>query len=840
MVDFEKLRKDRGVSKSIDPIEIFRRLPKTSKINDLWNSQAEALREWNLRRKDKDIVLKLNTGGGKTLVGLIIAQSIANETDGPTMYLCPTVQLTEQIYNFSKEYGFKTSIYKKGSSLDADFLSGKHIMIATYRALFNAQSKFGTTESIKDYVHLNGIIIDDAHAAFSNIRDYFILSIEKKSHPELYSELCTLFRNDFMKLNKAGTFDDIVNRSDPSILEVPYWGWKQRSDQIREKLAETISDTPPFVFTWPLIRDEFDYCHALISYRSFSITPLYPLVDKFPSFSKCPRRVYMSATLANDSSIIRTFDANRKSVSEPITSKSLAGVGERMILAPALMDIDPNQIENIVKQVIEKISTNAGVLILVPSNKDLKIWMDIATVPRESKDVKEYVDKLRNKKVGAYAFSNRYDGLDLPDDSCRLLVMAGRPSGDNIYDSFRHRVLKNSRVINTALAQRIEQGIGRGTRGSGDYCVVILLENKLISWTSMFSNLELLTPSTRAQLEMGNEISKNVSSLQEFEETINKCLNRNISWVEYHADSLAELTDPIQPDVDSLEIAESERKYFKHIRDGYYDKAISVLSEYDNEDIDEHFRGWLVQLCARASYYWGNESQATEFQKHTYSLNKSLLRPQVEPPYVSLSNLGDQSRAIVEPILEYKQRKGYLAQFDEIKSQLNPIATTNQFEESLKRFGSILGFQTQRPEKEEFIKKGPDVLWILDENKALIIEAKSRKKQDNKLNKDEFGQVLTSYEWFKDKYPRYQGIKVVVHPNNYTTDSILASDTYALTMDNLSAMLSNAGILISELCKSTAPSETLIAKCESGIKELKLTPEGIVERFLTPFESSVE
>ena len=840
MVDFDKLRKDRGVSKSIDPIEIFRRLPKTSKINDLWNSQAEALREWDLRRNDKDIVLKLNTGGGKTLVGLIIAQSIANETDGPTMYLCPTVQLAEQIYNFSKEYGFKTTLYEKGCSLDADFLSGKNIMIATYSALFNALSKFGTTESIKDYVPLKGIIIDDAHAAFSNIRDYFTISIEKQSHPELYSELCTLFRNDFMKLNKAGTFDDIVNRSDLGILEVPYWGWKQRSDQIREKLAETISGTSPFVFTWPLIRDEFDYCHAIISSKSFSITPLYPLIDKFPSFSTCPSRVYMSATLANDSSIIRTFDVNRKSISEPITSKSLAGVGERMILAPALMDIDPKQIENIVKQVIEKISTKAGVLILVPSNKDLKVWVDIATVPHESKDVKEYVDKLRNERAGAYGFSNRYDGLDLPDEACRLLVMAGRPSGDNIYDSFRHRVLKNSRVINTSLAQRIEQGIGRGTRGSGDYCVVILLGNRLISWTSMFSNLELLTPSTRAQLEMGNEISKNVSSLQEFEETINKCLNRDISWVEYHADSLAELTDSIQPDVDSLEIAESERKYFKHIRDGYYDKAISVLSEYDNEGIDKHFRGWLVQLCARASYYWGNESQASEFQKHTYSLNKSLLRPQVEPPYVSLSNLGEQSRAIVKPILEYKQRKGYLAQFDEIKSQLNPIATSNQFEESLKRFGSILGFQTQRPEKEEFVKKGPDVLWILDENKALIIEAKSRKKQANKLNKDEFGQVLTAYEWFKGKYPRYQGIKVVVYPNNYTTDSISASDTYALTMDNLSIMLSNARILISELCISSAPSETLIAKCESRIKELKLTPEEIIEHFLTPFESSVE
>lgn len=498
MVDFEKLRKDRGVSKPTDPIEIFRRLP--SNINDLWNSQAEALREWNKNRESKDIVIKLNTGGGKTLVGLIILQSIANETNGLTMYLCPTVQLTEQIYTLSKEYGFKTAIYKKGEPLDDDFLSGKCILIATYKALFNANNKFGTVDDT-EHVHLNGIIIDDAHAAFSDIRDSFTISIKKQSNRTLYSKLCTLFRDDFNKLGKIGSFDDIVRGGEPNlILEIPYWSWKQRSDQIRGILAESISEEYPFIFTWPLLRDEFDYCHALIGHRSFDITPLYPLVDKFPSFSECSRRVYMSATLADDSPIIRTFDANRGSVSNPITPKSLAGVGERMILAPELTDIDPKKIKNIVKKAIKKISKNAGVLILVPKNSDLKEWDDVATLPENTEDVTNFVKKLVDEKSGAYAFANRYDGLDLPDDSCRLLVMSEKPSGEKIYDLFHHRVIKDGRIANTTFAQRIEQGMGRGTRGSGDYCVVILLGKGLISWISKSSNLELLTPSTSTSI----------------------------------------------------------------------------------------------------------------------------------------------------------------------------------------------------------------------------------------------------------------------------------------------------------------------------------------------------
>jgi len=60
MVDFKKLRNSKQKSLPIDPVEIFRRLPKTSEIADLYSSQAQVLNDWFQRRSQRDVVLKLS------------------------------------------------------------------------------------------------------------------------------------------------------------------------------------------------------------------------------------------------------------------------------------------------------------------------------------------------------------------------------------------------------------------------------------------------------------------------------------------------------------------------------------------------------------------------------------------------------------------------------------------------------------------------------------------------------------------------------------------------------------------------------------------------------------
>lgn len=176
MVDFDKLRTTKKKPKEIDPLEIFRRLPKPPGFNDLYTSQAEVLQTWFSRRTDRDVVLKLHTGGGKTLVGLLMAQSTLNETAEPVVYLTPTVQLVNQTLEKAKAHGIPAVPYERGQPLNDDFVNGNAIMVATYKALFNGRSKFG----LRGAGHpqkVSALILDDAHVAFAVVRESFTLEV---------------------------------------------------------------------------------------------------------------------------------------------------------------------------------------------------------------------------------------------------------------------------------------------------------------------------------------------------------------------------------------------------------------------------------------------------------------------------------------------------------------------------------------------------------------------------------------------------------------------------------------------------------------------------------------
>src|ERR1019366_2733897 len=54
-----------------DPFDIFARRPSLpSTPNDLWGGQKEALQDWVKARKLRDVLISLNTGSGKTLLGV--------------------------------------------------------------------------------------------------------------------------------------------------------------------------------------------------------------------------------------------------------------------------------------------------------------------------------------------------------------------------------------------------------------------------------------------------------------------------------------------------------------------------------------------------------------------------------------------------------------------------------------------------------------------------------------------------------------------------------------------------------------------------------------------------
>ena len=80
MVDFKKKLGLKSIEKKVNPVEIYDVLDRKSETSDLRPVQKEILTDWWLHRKeDKDLILKLHTGQGKTLIGLLMLQSKLNE-----------------------------------------------------------------------------------------------------------------------------------------------------------------------------------------------------------------------------------------------------------------------------------------------------------------------------------------------------------------------------------------------------------------------------------------------------------------------------------------------------------------------------------------------------------------------------------------------------------------------------------------------------------------------------------------------------------------------------------------------------------------------------------------
>ncbi|MDI7864937.1 DEAD/DEAH box helicase family protein [Rhizobiaceae bacterium n13] len=97
MIDFGKFKRPPGGGAPLDPIEIFKNSPNLGNApNDLWEGQAQALKTWHVNRAKSDSLIVLNTGAGKSIVGVLIAQSLVNEKIGPVLFVCSTIDLVTQ------------------------------------------------------------------------------------------------------------------------------------------------------------------------------------------------------------------------------------------------------------------------------------------------------------------------------------------------------------------------------------------------------------------------------------------------------------------------------------------------------------------------------------------------------------------------------------------------------------------------------------------------------------------------------------------------------------------------------------------------------------------------
>lgn len=532
MVDFTKLGGGEPL-KDEPPRAVFMRLTRDPRFQFPRDIQTEVWNAWDAVKDQRDNIIKLNVGSGKMVVGLVILQTALNRGKGPAVFVCPNNQLMTQVLAEAAQLGLNVTTDPR----DAAVRNGEAILVIIIQTLFNGRSKFGVGET---RLPIGTIIIDDAHACIATVQEQFRISIPN-SH-KTYTSLLQLFREGLYNQNPARLLS--IEDNDPqAALEVPFWDWQSQQERVLALLHQNRSE-PPLEWSFPLLQEVLPYSRCVISGGRIEIEPQFPPADIIRAFDDANHRIYMTATLADDSVLVTHFGARADELTAPIVPTSPQIMGERMILMP--QDINPEINMEMMRDVLVDLATRHNVVVIVPGGKSRDYWADHAQEMPLGDDVADVVDRLRNGPVGLVVLSNRYDGIDLPGDACRVLAIFDLPEVSSLVEAQNRNALSDAQPMLRRQIERIEQGMGRGVRSNDDYCVVILGGTDLTRRIKSQEGRALLTPPTRAQMDVSGQLASQLvdAGVPEIRSVIDRALARDKGWV----DAIRAATANAQPD----------------------------------------------------------------------------------------------------------------------------------------------------------------------------------------------------------------------------------------------------------------------------------------------------
>jgi len=765
MVDFKKRLKKKSIPKKVDPVEIYDSLDRRSETGPLRPSQKRVLSEWfSSRKNEKNNIIKLHTGEGKTLIGLLLLHSKINSNEGPCLYLCPNKYLAEQVRYEAQKFGIPVCEIGADNDLPEEFVVGTKILITHVQKVFNGRTIFGLGNKSVD---VGAVILDDSHACIDSIKDALTIKVGK-NHP-LYKKVISIFENDIREQGE-GSFLEIESGDYNTMLPIPYWSWYEKRDEITKELIKNKNDIE-IKFVWPVIKDEVANCQAFISGQTLEISPALMPIESFGSFSRAKNRVLMSATTQDDSFFIKGLGFDVDSVSNPLTNTELTWSGEKMILIPSLISEELER-DSVISWLAKTNSDRQfGIVALVPSFNKKKQYEKIGAKVATSSNI---FDVVKDLKDGSYSqtvvFVNRYDGIDLPDNACRILIIDSKPYFDSLLDRYEEDCRSDSDIINIRIAQKVEQGLGRSVRGEKDYSIIVLVGGDLVKFVKSTRSKKYFSAQTRKQIEIGMQVASFANEDADNEEPykvvvnlMNQVLARDEGWKEYYSEEM----DAISSDeerksiYDTLRIEyESERLFMM----GEYDKACDLMQRLcDQFNDDDSERGWYLQQLARYKYRT-SKIDSNQIQKSAFQNNLQLLKPREGISYKKIEFV-NQSRVkrIREWIQQYDNYEEMMISLEGVIQNLTFGMPSEKFEAALKEIGEAIGFVSQRPDKE--IKKGPDNLWCGIENQYILLECKNEVEDTrSEISKHEAGQMNSHSAWFESIYGDAKCKRILIIP----------------------------------------------------------------------------
>lgn len=751
-----------------DPESLFRDLRERT-VEGLLAQQADMLRKYMEHVDKPDIALELPTGSGKTLVGLLIAEWRRRTKRERCVLLCPTKQLVHQVVEQAKEkYGinaldFSGSKHQYPEADKTAFNNCESIGVATYSALFNTNPFFSDVHTL---------IFDDAHAAENYVSSFWSLEVRRYQDESTFDAIWQIIapyttENDQLRYDQGneGSLDtSFVNKvPTPYLLEC-----RTALTAAIDNASRDDESPEEYGYRWRMIRDHLHACHLYYSSNSILIRPLIAPTKSFAPFQNARQRIYMSATLGEGGDLERIFGRKKIERIPAPEGWDKQGIGRRFFVFPMRNWDEADSLS----LAISWTTKFDRALVLTPSNRDTdKVRKAIGALPTtqdhtlfDAAQLEASKKSFTQSSSAIAVLANRYDGIDLIGDECRYLIIYDLPESTNLQERFIISRLGASVLFRVRIRTRITQAVGRCTRSSTDYALVVIIGDKVHQYFHMPEKRETLHPELQAEVNFGVEQSK-VDNSSELGDNIDIFVDHGEEWRsadDYILRTRGELTQSPIPSAKQLQDSViHEVKFHDAFWSGDFDSALSsakdVLAHLAGGDDLKGYSALWNYLAGSAAYQAKQPQVAQEHFSAAFSCASTL--PWLKQIQKLLSNQAQEVPVEViygerieriEGVLERFGKSGSVKiekYFQAIREGLSSTEAKS-FEAAQVKLGCLLGFESGNTER----SGDPDPWWIFG-RQGVIFEDYTATGENPVISKNKTLQAKAHPDTLAAKYP---------------------------------------------------------------------------------------
>jgi Type III restriction enzyme, res subunit/Helicase C-terminal domain len=731
------------------PEELFYKLSgRQSTHGYLRGPQQDVLREYAEKYTNaSDVAFELPTGTGKTAVGLVIAES-KRLCSSKVAYLSLTNQLAGQVLEESRRLGIPCADLRgtketRNALEEGKYRTGEAVAITTYSNLFNVNPVLRESDLI---------VFDDAHGAEQYVADMWTVSASLFKDQDLYNSLLSALRPGL----SAYQVHAILNKSGDGTVEmVDVHGHPECFSNATTVLDKATAESA--VFAWRLLRNRLHCCLFLVSPFEITIRPLIPPTQTHAPFAAAKQRIYMSATLGGESDLQRAYGIQRLGM---IRAKSPQW-GRRYVFVPGVY-VNQAEAKQIVAEVWDGMKVRRAVL-LSPSERVASqtfedLQGDMANKPTRltAADIADSIDGFTGNTEVILGLAGRYDGLDLPDEQCRLLILSQSPAAIGSLERHLSEHWKMGPVLRKRERTRLIQGMGRCTRNATDFAIIIWLGQSLVDSATSSSLLQTFPPELAAEISWGVQQSKLAAKGPK--DFVGMLLGL-IGDADYRkaADAdIASLQSKQQPPnpKDYEEVGMDEVRYANAIWEQDFARALGMAHTIADRIASPElsgYRAWWWYLASVPASLMGDKGVEQDALRRgsRCNVNSGWLNQLLQNRKADELDADGGIEPNAESLWDVLAKWGWAGPYFEgkIAKMLGQLKSADHasYHAGLETLGECFGAKATRVTG----KGTPDVVWSFPKDFHLTLEAKTEKGPDGKLSKKDVQNANGHPDWVR-------------------------------------------------------------------------------------------